>query len=137
MGWYIDFDLPAAGSSTGVEYPGERAIRNLQVRGDFVFVNTVFPKSSNPCNTGAGGFELALNPATGGSGSKIVFDISTDGEFDVSDNINDTIGDMNIVSGIRFNSSTPTDAAFIGNYRITQTSNQETRSMGTNTIEAN
>ena len=137
MGWYIDLNMPAAGSTTGIEYPGERAVRNLQVRGDFIFVNTVIPKSANPCNTGAGGFELAFNPVTGGSGSKIVFDINADGTFDVGDNINDTIGDANIVSGIRFDNSTPTDSAFIGKYRVTQQSNQDARSIGTNTEGAN
>lgn len=137
MGWYIDFDIPAAGSSSGIEYPGERAVRNLQVRGEFIFMNTIFPKSVNPCLSGAGGFELAFNPVTGGSGSSIVFDINADGEFDTADNINDTIGDTNIVSGIRFESGTPTDAAFIGNYRITQTSSKDVRSVGTNTVEAN
>ncbi|MEJ2114543.1 MAG: PilC/PilY family type IV pilus protein, partial [Gammaproteobacteria bacterium] len=137
MGWYIDFDIPAAGSSTGVEFPGERAIRNLQLRGDFLFVNTVIPKSSNPCSTGAGGFELALNPFTGGSGSKIIFDITADGQYDLSDNINDTDGDAYIVAGLRFDNTMPTDSAFIGNYRMTQQSDKSVRSVGTNTEVSN
>jgi type IV pilus assembly protein PilY1 len=137
MGWYIDFDIPPAGSNSGVEYPGERAVRNLQLRGDFLFVNTVIPKGSSPCNNGAGGFELAFDPFTGGSGSKIVFDISADGQFDVDDNISDTLGDAYIVSGIRFDSTTPTDAAFIGHYRLTQQSDRSVRSIGTNTRVSN
>jgi type IV pilus assembly protein PilY1 len=136
-GWYIDFDMPAAGSSTGVEYPGERAVRNLQLRGDFLFVNTVIPKSASPCNNGVGGFELAFNPITGGSGSKIIFDITADGQFDLSDNINDTDGDAYIVTGLRFDSTTPTDAAFIGRYRLTQQSDRSIRSIGTNTEVSN
>ena len=137
MGWYIDFDIPPAGSNSGVEYPGERAIRNLQLRGDFIFVNTVIPKGSNPCNNGAGGFELAFDPLTGGSGSKIVFDISADGQFDMDDNINDMLGDAYIVSGMRFDTTTPTDAAFIGHYRLTQQSDRSVRSVGTNTRVSN
>ena len=136
-GWYIDFDMPAAGSSTGVEYPGERAVRNLQLRGDFLFVNTVIPKSASPCKNGIGGFELAFNPITGGSGSKIIFDITADGQFDLSDNINDTDGDAYIVTGLRFDSTTPTDAAFIGRYRLTQQSDRSIRSIGTNTEVSN
>ena len=133
LGWFIDFDMPPAGSSTGIEYPGERAVRNLQLRGDFLFVNTIIPKSSNPCNTGAGGFELAFNPATGGSGSDFIFDINADGTFDLDDNINNSAGDAYIVAGIRFDDTTPTDAAFIGKYRVTQQSDKTVRSIGTNT----
>ena len=104
--------MPPAGSVVGVEFPGERAVRNLQVRGGFIFMNTVIPKSSSPCTSGAGGFELAFNPVTGGSGSEIIFDLNADGTFDASDNISDTLGDANIVVGIRFDDTTPTDAAF-------------------------
>ena len=136
MGWYIDLDVPPAGSTTGVEHPGERAVRNLQLRGDFLFVNTVIPKSSNPCNTGAGGFELAINPITGGSGIEIVFDINADGEFDSDDNVNNVASPANIVSGIQFDGATPSDAAFIGHYRVTQLSDKSARIMGTNTEES-
>ena len=137
FGWYIDLDLPPAGSVSGVEYPGERAVRNIQLRGDFVFMNTIIPKSSNPCNAGAGGFELAFDPITGGSGSNFIFDINADGSFDLDDNIGDALGDAYMVTGIRFDSTTPTDAAFIGNYRITQQSDKSIRSIGTNTEQSN
>ena len=133
MGWYIDLDMPVAGSSTGVEYPGERAVRNLQLRGGILFVNTVIPKSSNPCNNAAGGFELAMNPVTGGSGLDVIFDISGDGVFDLDDNIGDVDNVNNIVNGIRFDQATPSDAAFIGHYRLTQLSDKSVHSMGTNT----
>lgn len=134
MGWHIDFDMPAAGSSSGVEYPGERAIRNLQLRGDFLFVNTVIPKSATACDGGAGGFELAFDPITGGTlQTKVVFDLNADGEFDISDNINDATGSANIVAGLRFDNATPSDAAFISNVRMTQLSDKSVRSVGTNT----
>jgi type IV pilus assembly protein PilY1 len=131
-GWYIDLDMPPA-TGSGIEYPGERAVRNLQLRGGLLFVNTIIPKSSNACSSGAGGFELGFNPETGGSGTKIIFDIDNDGVFDLSDNINDTVGDVNIVTGIRFDNATPSDAAFIGSYRLTQLSDKSVRSVATNT----
>jgi type IV pilus assembly protein PilY1 len=133
LGWYIDLDMPPA-TGAGIEYPGERAVRNLQLRGGFLFVNTVIPKSTNACSTGAGGFELGFDPVTGGSGVDVIFDVSGDGAFDLEDMVNDTAGASNVITGTRFDDSTPTDSAFIGNQRITQTSDKKVRSMATNTI---
>jgi type IV pilus assembly protein PilY1 len=129
-GWYIDLDVLGGGGS--VEFPGERAIRNIQVRGGILFVNTVIPKDTAACSAGVGGFELAFNPVTGGSGSTQIFDLNGDNEFDVSDNVNDTDGDGNIVTGVRFDTDTPTDSAFIGSRRMTQ-AGDEIRSINTNT----
>ncbi len=131
-GWHIDLDLPAAGTLAPVEYPGERAVRNLQLRGGLLFVNTIIPRATNACTAGAGGFELGFDPYTGGSGSKIVFDLNGDRSFSKLDNVNDTVGDANIVTGIRFDTDTPTDSAFIGNQRMTQ-EGDDIRSFGTNT----
>jgi len=130
-GWYIDFDMPAAGSSVGVEFPGERAVRNLQLRGDLLFVNTVIPKSTSACSVGVGGFELGFNAQTGGSGVKVVFDLNNDGSFNYYDNVGDLDLANNIVSGIRFDGGTPTDAAFIGNKRFTQVG-KDIHAIGTN-----
>jgi type IV pilus assembly protein PilY1 len=118
-GWYIDFDMPPAGG-TGVEYPGERAVRNIQLRGGLLFVNTVIPRSTAACALGAGGYELGFDPITGGYGSKVIFDIDGNGTFDDGDNVNDSNLLSNIITGIRFDSDTPTDAAFIGSKRFTQ-----------------
>lgn len=133
-GWYIDFAVPVAGAgeSGKIEFPGERAVRNLQLRGDFLLVNSVIPRSLNSCSAGAGGFELAFNPVTGGSGSRTVFDLNADGTFDANDNVGSAAGDANIVTGTRFNNSTPTDSAFIEKYRITQGSDKESRRSGVN-----
>ena len=131
-GWYIDLDMPAAGVATGVEYPGERAVRNLQLRGGLLFVNTVIPKSTTACSAGIGGFELGFNPETGGSGTKVIFDLNNDGTFDYYDNVGDLNNADSIVSGMRFENGTPTDAAFIGNKRFTQ-EGSAIRAMGTNT----
>ncbi len=131
-GWYIDLDMPAANTSNPVEYPGERAVRNLQIRGGLLFVNTIIPRATNACSAGAGGFELGFNPYTGGSGSKVIFDLNGDRNFSLLDNTDDTEGDANIVTGIRFDTDTPTDSAFIGNQRMTQ-AGDDIRSFGTNT----
>lgn len=134
-GWFIDLDVPESGG--GIEFPGERAIRNFLIRGDFVFVNTVIPKASTACNTGPGGFELGFNPATGGSGANTVFDLNGDGIFDENDNVDGLVGEANVVSGTRFDDATPTDSSFIGNRKITQTSDKKIRSTGTNTDGGN
>lgn len=131
-GWYIDFDIEPADGSGGVEYPGERAVRNLQLRGGILFVSTVIPKDTGACGVGVGGFELGFNPVTGGSGVDIIFDIDNDGSFADGDNVADNSGAANIVTGIRFDEGTPSDSAFIGSRRMTQVGD-EIRSFDTNT----
>ena len=132
-GWYIDLDMPAAGASSGIEFPGERAVRQFILRGDILFFNTVIPRTNNTCSIGAGGFEMALNPLTGGSGSKIIFDLDGDGHFDLEDNVGNNDGDAYIVVGKRFDDATPTDSSFIGDIQVTQTSDKEIRTSKTNT----
>ena len=95
-------------------------------------MNTIIPKDTSACSAGAGGFELAFNPATGGSGSTTIFDLDGDNEFDVDDNVGNADGDANIVTGVRFDTDTPTDSAFIGSRRMTQ-AGDDIRSMNTNT----
>jgi len=129
QGWVIDLDTPDGG---GIEFPGERAIRNFILRGDFVFVNSVIPKSGVACTTGPGGFEIGFNPVTGGSGTNPVFDLSDDGIFDSDDNIGGADGESNIVSAVRFEGATPSDSATIGNRKVTQTSDKNIRSIGIN-----
>lgn len=134
-GWVINLDVPPAGGADGdaAEFPGERAVRNFILRGGLLFVNTVIPKSDTACNISAGGFELGFNPINGGSGSDYIFDINNDGNFNDSDNVSGAAGDDKIVTGIRFDDSTPTDSSFIGNRKVTQTSDKSIRSVGTNT----
>jgi type IV pilus assembly protein PilY1 len=144
-GWVIDLDLVRAATDTegdpntdtagndppDVQFPGERAIRNLQLRGGFLFVNTVIPREANNCLLTPGGFALALNPATGGQGGlreTIAFDLDNDGEFDE----NDLVGGSP-VAGIRFDDAVPTDSSFIGSKRYTQLSNREIDVRETNT----
>ena len=122
-GWYIDLD---AG------YAGERAVRNLQLRGNIVFVNTVIPRNTTQCSIGTGGFELAFDPFTGGPGEKVVFDLNNDHSFNSQDNVADLDSVTNIVTGLRFDDATPTDSAFIGSRRMTQAGDQ-IRSIDTNT----
>lgn len=133
QGWYIDLDAPPAGSTTGTpEFPGERAVRNMQLRGGIAFVNTVIPKADAACGTLVGGFELGFDPLTGGTPEVVVFDTNGDGVFDVDDNVDGLAGQVNRVAGLRFEGGVPTDSGFIENFRITQFGD-EVRSMGTNT----
>jgi type IV pilus assembly protein PilY1 len=151
MGWYNDLDAAPVGGS-GVEFPGERAIRNIQVRGKLGFVNSVIPRSETSCVSIAGGFSLSFCPDTGGltclTGYEAVFDLNEDGQFnfedhhdvdgtdegsDGIDNDNDGLIDEEdegnedddyVIAGERFEDAVPTDASFIGNTRITQLSDK-------------
>lgn len=116
-GWFINLDVPAQGASSGVEFPGERAVRELVLINDVLFINTVIPQE-NSCDPLPGGFGLALNPFTGSAGTEVIFDINNDSEFDENDNIN-IAGDLNVVVGTRFD-STPSSPVFSGTNRIVQ-----------------
>ena len=61
-GWFIDLDAPPAGFPRGSvpEFPGERAVRNIQLKGGLGFVNSVFPQNEGSCIEGAGGSILAF-----------------------------------------------------------------------------
>ncbi len=144
-GWYIDFDPEKPATTTGgnsnpdaagedppgPQFPGERAVRNLQLRGGFLFVNTVIPRDPNSCLRSPGGFALALNPATGGEGglrADIAFDLNNDAMFDDQDLVG---GD--IVAGLRFDEAVPTNSSFIGSKRFTQLSDRTVDIRETNT----
>jgi type IV pilus assembly protein PilY1 len=132
-GWFNDLDSVAAGGTQGLdspEFPGERAIRNIQIRGGRAFVNSVIPRSNTSCVDIAGGFALAFCPTTGGTTclGDGIFDLNNDGDFDVLDEV-----DYTIVAGMRFEDAVPTDSAFIGDTRVTQLSNQDLETIGTNT----
>ena len=128
LGWFNDLDV--AGSGDVAAAPGERAIRNFQIRGDIGFVNSVSPTTSNACSASAGGFGLAFCPLTGGSGcvSGAVFDINNDGAFDASDSIN-----TSVIFGTIFEDSAPTDATFVGENRVTQLTDRSLQIVKTNT----
>jgi len=121
QGWVIDLDVTSGGS---VEFPGERAVRNFLLRGSFVFVNTVIPKSNTACTTGPGSFTLGFNPVTGGSGVVPVFDTNNDGIFDENDNIGGLDDPLNVASAIR-SDSTLTDSATMGGDLISQGSGDD------------
>ena len=144
-GWYIDFD-PRRPTTTvegginpdlsgnappAIQFPGERAVRNLDIRGGFLFVNTVIPRDSLSCDVSPGGFAFAINPLTGGVGglnADSAFDINNDGQFDT----NDLVGGA-VVSGLRFDDAVPTDSTFIGTKRFTQLSDRSLDIRDTNT----
>ena len=131
-GWYNDLEAYAAGGADGdpPEHPGERAVRNFQLRGGVGFVNSVIPTVSNACSSSAGGFGLAFCPLTGGSSciEDGIFDINNDGLFNASDLISGFI-----VAGTIFEDSAPTDAAFVGENRVTQLTDRSLDIVKTNT----
>jgi len=131
QGWVIDLDVINGG---GIEFPGERAVRNFLLRGSFVFVNTVIPKSSSACTVEPGSFTLAFDPVTGGSGTNIVFDLNNDGIFDADDNIGGAEGAANVVSGLRSDKSTLTDSSTIGNRLVSQGSDKSLFDVGFNRL---
>lgn len=128
LGWYNDLEVAAGGAIPAS--PGERAIRNFQIRGGIGFVNSVLPTTSSACSASGGGFGLAFCPSTGGSSclQDGVFDLNNDGAFDSSDQINGAI-----VAGTVFEGSAPTDAAFVGENRVTQLSDRSLSIVRTNT----
>jgi len=118
-GWFIDFDVPVANTSAGTEFPGEKAIRAMQLRNGILFTDTVIPQALN-CGPAPGGFSLALDPQTGTAGSEVIFDINNDGEFNDEDNISLSGGSVNkIIVGARYD-NTSLDAVFIDSLRINQ-----------------
>jgi type IV pilus assembly protein PilY1 len=144
-GWFIDFDAerPAtdvngdpnpdqSGNAIGPQFPGERPVRNLQLRGGFLFVNTVIPRDKGTCLQSPGGFQMALNPSTGGLGGlreQIAFDLNGDEAFDELD----SAASGEVIAGMRFEDGVPTDSAFLGSRRYTQLSNRDVDKQETNT----
>ena len=119
-GWYNDLDSVAPGgnqSTDPAEFPGERAIRRILLRGGLVFVNSVIPKTENSCIRVAGGALLSFCPETGGANCVIqsVFDVNNDGEFD------ELVDDNEFVTGVLIEEAKPpTDSGFLEDKLITQ-----------------
>jgi type IV pilus assembly protein PilY1 len=135
MGWYNDLDAPAVGGDPATdppEFPGERAVRNLQLRGGLSFVNSIIPRSKTSCTVAAGGFALAFCPGSGGLNCLLngsIFDLNNDGVFDSADEVL-----SQVVGATRFEDSVPTDSTFFGGNRVTQLSDQTLELRGTNTM---
>ena len=125
-GWYIDFDVLSSGS---IEYPGERGIQ-VQTRADILFVNTILPKDANTCQGVQGGFQMAIDPYTGGRTSVAIFDVNSDGAFDSADNVGSV--DTGVVAALKFDAA-PAPSSFIGTRRVTQLSDTSIVSIDTNT----
>ena len=144
-GWFVDFDAERpltdvngdpnpdqSGNATGPQFPGERAVRSLQLRGGFLFINTVIPRDNTTCLQSPGGFQMALNPSTGGLGGlreQIAFDLNGDNQFDDLD----SAAGGEVIAGMRFEDAVPSDAAFVGSRRYTQLSDREVDVQNTNT----
>jgi len=119
-GWYNHLDSVAAGETQGIappEFPGEKAIRNIQLRGGLAFVNSIIPRSSTSCVDIAGGFALAFCPTTGGKDcleDEGVFDLNDDGAYDKE------TGGTEEIFGYRFEDTIPADSTFVSDARVTQ-----------------
>lgn len=133
-GWYNHLDAVELNGNQLLddpEFPGEKAIRNIQLRGGLAFVNSVIPRSDTSCVDIAGGFALSFCPGTGGTnclGTRGIFDLDNDGAFDAGDEV-----DGQVVAGTRFEDAVPTDSSFIEDKRITQLSDKSLDSTKTNT----
>jgi type IV pilus assembly protein PilY1 len=133
-GWYNHLDAVALNGNQLLddpEFPGEKAIRNIQLRGGLAFVNSIIPRSDTSCVDIAGGFALSFCPGTGGTnclGTRGIFDLDNDGAFDAGDKV-----DGQVVAGTRFEDAVPTDSSFIEDKRITQLSDKSLDSTKTNT----
>ncbi|MFT7220398.1 MAG: type IV pilus assembly protein PilY1, partial [Candidatus Azotimanducaceae bacterium] len=137
-GWFIDLDPPAPGFPDGspAQFPGEKAVRNIQLRGGLAFVNSIFPRGLNSCVGTAGGATLSFCPNTGGSlcfGNRTIFDLNNYGGFDDNDDV-DT--DKTAAGIILTDPAPPTDSTFIGDKRVTQYG-RELHIIGTNTSSGN
>jgi Tfp pilus tip-associated adhesin PilY1 len=122
-GWYNDFDFASANGLIDPQYPGEKAIRNFQIRGGISFVNSVIPKAALSCTSEAGGAANAFCPATGSLSC-----ITLDGVFDINGdgliNSADLTEGGKMVASTYFEDSVPTDSTFIGGDRVTQLSDR-------------
>jgi type IV pilus assembly protein PilY1 len=113
-GWVIDFDMPRAttttsGNPTGdtlgqapplPQFPGERAVRRFIPNGDAVIVTTVIPRDANACRRGPPGSVFPVDPITGASPLRPVFDVNNDGRVDLADLTN--LGGDALAAGILF-----------------------------------
>lgn len=95
-GWYVDFDTEA----------GERITQSPQVRGKYVFINSIIP-STNPCEVGGGGWLMAFG-LDGQTPDRAVFT-----RFGVP------------VVGYRTDGGLPNKPGFLGDYMLTPKSNDE------------
>ncbi len=124
-GWFNDLDSVGPGevqaddpsNDANPEFPGERAIRRILIRGGLVFVNSVIPQTVNSCLRSAGGALLSFCPGTGGSQcvSQSVFDVNNDGLFDEL-----VDGDKYVTGVVIEEGKPPTDSGFLEDKLITQ-----------------
>jgi Tfp pilus tip-associated adhesin PilY1 len=144
LGWYIDYDDASSDGLRDPQFPGEKAIRNIQIRGGVAFVNSVIPKTVTSCTVIAGGAALAFCPDSGTIGvagttlqglglttcqGASVFDVDGDGEITSAD-----LAGGQVIASTFFEDSVPTDSSFIGNERVTQQSDSTLDFTTTNTF---
>ncbi|WP_397451327.1 pilus assembly protein [Pseudomonas sp. NA-150] len=82
FGWYLDFQVGSA-------QLGERLVDPLSVVGSVLFIATRTP-ISDVCSPGVTGWTYGLDPATGGSTTFTVFNLSKNGVITNNDKLNGT-----------------------------------------------
>ncbi|MGE0625789.1 MAG: PilC/PilY family type IV pilus protein [Pseudomonadales bacterium] len=99
-GWYIDFDMPRATSTTSgasnldgsgyappaPQFPGEKAIRRMLFRDGVIIATTILPSiGTTSCFGSRPGSIMLIDAATGGNPSFPLIDFNNDGYVDDGD----------------------------------------------------
>lgn len=77
-GWYMDLISPVHGEE------GERIVYLTQLIGGRLIVNTLIPKSGDPCSTLPAGATLIVDPFSGANPGEPVLDADDDGSIDTN-----------------------------------------------------
>lgn len=96
VGWYMDLISPEKGKE------GERIVYQTQLIAGRLIVNTLIPKSNNPCDTSPAGATLIVDPFSGANPGEPVLDANDDGTTDNKDSITTDTGDRLFYNGQRY-----------------------------------
>jgi type IV pilus assembly protein PilY1 len=94
-GWYLDLVSPGVGGQRGERMVVPNVFQGLALRG-----TTIIPNAGDPCNTAGQGFDMAIDPFTGGRLSGGFYDINGDGQVSDADMITLADGTKVHASGI-------------------------------------
>jgi type IV pilus assembly protein PilY1 len=115
-GWYIDLDMERAANTlsgaantdvTGnappdVQFPGEKAIRRMVIRGPTIITTTVLPSTGDTSCFGARpGSVLVFDAASGGDATAAVIDFNNDGYINNLDLVD--VAGSGYAAGLLFN----------------------------------
>lgn len=95
VGWYMDLVSPVHGEE------GERIVYLTQLIAGRLIVNTLIPKSDDPCSTLPAGATLIVDPFSGANPGEPTLDANSDGTIDDSD-ATTIAGDTHFYNGERY-----------------------------------